>query len=43
MIGYKMSSSHAKVYTMTNTSLIENFKHDEKNDIVANKITLFVR
>jgi hypothetical protein len=32
--------SHSKVYTMTKTSLVENFKHDEKNDMVVNKIAL---
>ena len=42
MIGYKMSSSHARVYTMAKTSLVKNFKHNKKTDMATNVTTLFV-
>ena len=34
MIGYEISSSLAGVYTIAKTSLVENFKHELKNDMI---------
>ena len=36
MIGYKMGSSLARVYTIARTSPVENFEDEWKIDIVAN-------
>ena len=41
MIGYEISSSLAGVYTIAKTSLVENFKHELKNDMIANMTTFF--
>ena len=43
MVGYKIGSSPAMVYTTAKVSLVENFKHECKNGIVANMATLFAR
>ena len=42
MIGYEISSSLAGVYTIAKTSLVENFKHELKNDMIANMTTFFL-
>jgi hypothetical protein len=43
MIGYKISSLPAMLYNMPKTSLVKNFKHELKNDMVANMATLFAK
>ena len=43
LIGYKMGSSLAKVYTLTKISMVENFKHGWKIDMVVNMPTLFAK
>ena len=43
MIGYKMSSSLARVYTIARTSPVENFKHGWVNDMTANMTQLLAR
>jgi hypothetical protein len=44
MIGCKTGYSLAKVYTVVDTSIEENFKHEwKKNDMVVNKISLFTK
>ena len=35
MIGYEMGSSPAVVYTTPKTSMVEDFKHEWKNDMVV--------
>jgi hypothetical protein len=40
-IGYEMGTSPVKVYTTAKISLVENFKHELKNDTVAIIATLF--
>ena len=43
MIGYKIGSSPAGVYTMAKTSSMENFKNRWKIDVAINMATLFAR
>ena len=43
MIGYEMGSSPARVSTMAKTSLVENFKHERKDNMDINMATLFAR
>ena len=42
MIGYKMGSSPAGVYTIAKASLMKTPSMDEKYDMVVNMATLFV-
>ena len=43
MIGYKMGSTSARVYTMAKTYMMDNFKHGWKNDMATNMASLVAR
>ena len=43
MIGYKLGSSLAKVYTMAKSSQAKIFEHEWKDDMAANMATLYAR
>lgn len=43
MIGYKMDSSLAEVYTTVKSSLVETFKRRWKYDMAINMATLFAK
>jgi hypothetical protein len=41
-IGYEMGFSWARVSTMAKTSLVENFKHGWRIDMIVNMATFFI-